>query len=34
MAQILDVRSQIVEEIAQEFKGLEHRLEEVATVDG
>ncbi len=34
VAQILDVRSQIVEEIAQEFKGLEHRLEEVATVDG
>ncbi len=34
VAQILDIRSQIVEEVARDFKGLEHRLEEVATVGG
>lgn len=34
VAKILDVKSQIVEEVAKEFKGLEHRLEEVATVNG
>ncbi len=34
VAKILDIRSQIVEEVAKEFKGLEHRLEEVTTVRG
>lgn len=34
VAKILDIRNEIIEEIAREFKGLEHRLEEVATING
>jgi len=32
-ARILDIRNEIIEKVAREFRGLEHRLEEVATVD-
>lgn len=34
VAEILNVEYRIVEEVVKEFKGLEHRLEEVVTVDG
>lgn len=34
VAQIVGIKPQAVDEVAREFKGLEHRLEEVATVDG
>lgn len=34
VAQVLGIRSSVVGEVAESFKGLEHRLEEVATVKG
>ncbi len=33
-AKTLDIRDEIIEKVAREFKGLEHRLEEVATIGG
>jgi UDP-N-acetylmuramoylalanine--D-glutamate ligase len=34
VAKILDIRNEIIEGVARDFKGLEHLLEEVATVKG
>ncbi len=34
VAEVLGIRSSVVGEVAENFKGLEHRLEEVATVKG
>lgn len=34
VAQVIGIRSSVIDRVAREFMGLEHRLEEVATVDG